>query len=87
MTLRRIEGEIEVSAIGRETARILYEAVKPEIQDSPSERSSMSIHLYEDRVTIKIQALDSASFRASLNSSIRWTRLALDIIETIKSTG
>ncbi|NLM03148.1 MAG: hypothetical protein GX212_07310 [Methanothermobacter wolfeii] len=85
LALRSIQGEIEVSTGDPETALVIYRAVKPEVEDSPSERSSMSIDLDDDLITISISATDSASFRATLNSSIRWVKLSMEMIDTLKS--
>lgn len=45
----------------------------------------MSIDLDDDLITISISATDSASFRAALNSSIRWVKLSMEMIDTLKS--
>ncbi|MDI9618371.1 KEOPS complex subunit Pcc1 [Methanothermobacter sp.] len=81
--LKRIQGSIDISMGNPESASVVYRAVNPEFMDSPSDRSSVSVDLEDDRITIKISARDTASFRAALNSSFRWVRLSLDMIELV----
>ncbi|MDI9614092.1 KEOPS complex subunit Pcc1 [Methanothermobacter sp.] len=83
MGLNRIQGFIEISTGNPESSSVVYRAVKLEFMDSPSGRSSVSVDLEDDRITIKISARDTASFRAALNSSLRWVRLSMDMMELI----
>ncbi|HIH64549.1 KEOPS complex subunit Pcc1 [Methanothermobacter thermautotrophicus] len=83
--LRRIQGVIDIMT-DPESASVIYRAIKPEVMDSPSQRSSMSMELDDGRITIVISAGDSASFRAALNSSLRWVKLSMEILELMGST-
>lgn len=83
MGLKRIQGFIDISTGNPESALVVYRAVKPEFMDSPSRRSFVSMNLEDDRINIKISARDPASFRAALNSSLRWVRLSLDMMELV----
>ncbi|MGB9838424.1 KEOPS complex subunit Pcc1 [Methanothermobacter sp.] len=83
MGLKRLQGFIDISTGNPESASVVYRAVKPEFMDSPSGRSSVSLDLEDDRITISISARDPASFRAALNSSLRWVRLSMDMMELI----
>ena len=50
-----------------------------EFETAPDYRSSMSLTLDEYRILIRIDAEDSTSFRASVNSAIKWIKLSLEI--------
>ena len=50
-----------------------------EFDTAPDFRSSMDIKLDDSKIIIDIHAEDSTSFRASVNSAIKWVKLALEI--------
>jgi KEOPS complex subunit Pcc1 len=79
--LEGIETEIEIEFENQEEAEIVLEAIKPEIDGSPSDRTSVSINIQESRLKMIINADDSASFRASINSYLRWIKLSKEIID------
>lgn len=60
-------------------AKIIYESIILEFETAPDYRSSMSLTLDESRILIRIDAEDSTSFRASVNSAIKWIKLSLEI--------
>jgi len=49
--------------------------------DSPSERTETEIKCKDNLLIIKIIAMDSTSFRASLNSYLRWIDLSKQVLE------
>ena len=55
------------------------ESIILEFETAPDYRSSMSLTLDESRILIRIDAEDSTSFRASVNSAIKWIKLSLEI--------
>lgn len=60
-------------------AEIIYDAIILEFETAPDFRSSMNINLIGSNIEINIDAEDSTSFRASVNSAIKWIKLALEI--------
>lgn len=60
-------------------AKIIYDAILLEFSTAPDFRSSMVIDLDGSNIIINIDAEDSTSFRASINSAIKWINLALEI--------
>ena len=60
-------------------AKIIYDSIILEFNTAPDYRSSMTIELDGCRILIDIDAEDSTSFRASVNSAIKWIKLALEI--------
>lgn len=52
-----------------------------EFETSPDYRSSMDLKLDKDQIIITIDAEDATSFRASINSAIKWIKLSVEINE------
>ena len=67
--------EFEISS----QAKIIYDAIILEFETAPDFRSSMTIELDDSNILIDIDAEDSTSFRASVNSAIKWIKLSLEI--------
>ena len=61
-------------------AEIVIKALEPELDSSPSERSTVKLNLTGKVLDVNIQASDSTSLRASVNSYIRWIMLSLDVL-------
>lgn len=82
--LKSVESEIEIVLDSNLQAQVVFTSVNPEIISSPSQRSSMEMLVKGKSIFLKIKSKDSASFRASLNSSIKWIMLSLDVLELQK---
>lgn len=79
-----IESEIIIDFDDANQAEIIYESVLLEINTSPDFRSHMDLSLSCNKIIINIIARDSTSFRASINSIIKWINLSLEINELVK---
>lgn len=77
--LESIKSDIAIEFENQKQAKIIYESIILEFETAPDYRSSMSLTLDESRILIKIDAEDSTSFRASVNSAIKWIKLSLEI--------
>lgn len=77
--LESIKGDIAIEFENQKQAKIIYESIILEFETAPDYRSSMSLTLDEYRILIRIDAEDSTSFRASVNSAIKWIKLSLEI--------
>ena len=77
--LERVKSDISVEFESDCQAKIIYEAIILEFDTAPDFRSSMTIELDGSMILINIDAEDSTSFRASVNSAIKWIKLALEI--------
>ena len=77
--LERVKSDIAVEFDDDAQAEIVYDAIILEFETAPDFRSSMTIELDGSRILINIDAEDSTSFRASINSAIKWIKLALEI--------
>ena len=77
--LESIKSDIAIEFENQKQAKIIYESINLEFETAPDYRSSMSLTLDEYRILIRIDAEDSTSFRASVNSAIKWIKLSLEI--------
>jgi KEOPS complex subunit Pcc1 len=77
--LERVKSNITVEFESASQAKIIYDAIILEFETAPDFRSSMTIELDGFNIVINIDAEDSTSFRASVNSAIKWIKLALEI--------
>ena len=78
--LEGIETELEIDFENPRDAKIVLGSIKPEISGSPSDRTSVSVDIRDSTLKIVINAQDTASFRASLNSYLRWIKLSKEVI-------
>ena len=72
--LESVKSNIIIEFENESQAKILLE-----FSTAPDFRSSMTIDLDGSNIIINIDAEDSTSFRASINSAIKWIKLALEI--------
>lgn len=77
--LESIKSDIAIEFENQKQAKLIYESIILEFETAPDYRSSMSLTLDESRILIRIDAEDSTSFRASVNSAIKWIKLSLEI--------
>ena len=77
--LERVRSNIAIEFDNVEQAKIIYDSILLEFNTAPDFRSSMTIDLDGSDIIINIDAEDSTSFRASVNSAIKWIKLALEI--------
>ena len=77
--LESIKSDIAIEFENQKQPKIIYESIILEFETAPDYRSSMSLTLDESRILIRIDAEDSTSFRASVNSAIKWIKLSLEI--------
>ena len=77
--LESVKSNISVEFESSSQAKIIYDAIILEFETAPDFRSTMTIDLEGSKILINIDAEDSTSFRASVNSAIKWIKLALEI--------
>jgi KEOPS complex subunit Pcc1 len=77
--LESVKSDIAVEFENESQAKIIYDSIILEFETAPDFRSSMTIELDGSDILINIDAEDSTSFRASVNSAIKWIKLALEI--------
>ena len=77
--LESVKSNIIIEFENESQAKIVYDSILLEFSTAPDFRSSMTIDLDGSNIIINIDAEDSTSFRASINSAIKWIKLALEI--------
>ena len=77
--LESVKSEINIEFENSKQAEIIYDSIILEFQTAPDYRSSMDLTLKDNCIIINIDAQDSTSFRASVNSAIKWINLSLQI--------
>lgn len=77
--LESVKSDIVVEFENSRDAQIVYDSIILEFDTAPDYRSSMTLELDGKNILISIDAEDSTSFRASINSAIKWIKLALEI--------
>lgn len=82
--LEGIETEIEIEFENPEEAKIVLGSIKPEINGSPSDRTVVNVNVQESKLKMVIHAQDTTSFRASVNSYLRWIKLSKEVIDLKK---
>jgi KEOPS complex subunit Pcc1 len=78
--LEGVETDLEIEFSSPEEAEIVLRSIKPEINGSPSDRTSVRVKINDSTLKIVIDAQDTVSFRASLNSYLRWIKLSNEVI-------
>jgi KEOPS complex subunit Pcc1 len=79
--LHGVEIQLEVELDSQKEAEILYKALKPEIKSSHSSRTTSSVKIKDKKLILEVQARDSTSLRASVNSYLRWINLSRQILD------
>ena len=77
--LTSVKSRIDVEFDNSQQAKIIYDSIILEFKTAPDYRSSMDLTLEGNSIVINIDAQDSTSFRASVNSAIKWINLSLQI--------
>lgn len=65
-------------------AHIIHSVLKPELLSAPSDRASVEFARRKNEIKLGIKAADAASFRAALNSYMRWIMVSLQVIDLEK---
>ena len=83
--LESVKSDIVVEFENADQAKIVYDSILLEFETSPDYRSSMDLKLDKNSIIITIDAEDATSFRASINSAIKWIKLSVEINELTES--
>ena len=76
-----VEGVIELSFPDEETAKVVYESVLYEHESVPYRRSRIEFLREGNRIIIRFLARDNSALRGTLNSYLRWIKVAMDSLE------
>lgn len=84
MTLKNVKTEFEMEFETCWEAEVVLKSLEVEINSSPSERSSTQLKQVNKTLVLDINATDTTSLRAALNSYLRWIMLSYDILKLKK---
>ncbi|MEM3736923.1 MAG: KEOPS complex subunit Pcc1 [Candidatus Bathyarchaeia archaeon] len=76
--------EINLSLSSEALARIILEALMPEIQRLPTKRSKVALKVEDDVLSLLVEAADVSALRASLNSYCWWILCLIRVLEEIE---
>ncbi|MCD6558406.1 MAG: hypothetical protein J7K57_00765 [Palaeococcus sp.] len=76
-----IEGFIEIEFPSEEIARVVYESVLIEDKSVPYRRTRTRLLLEGKRIKLEFTAKDNSALRGTLNSYLRWIKVALDTLD------
>lgn len=76
---QHVKAEFEIKFESMEDAEVVLKTIKPEIKTAPSDRSSVTASLKEGVLYLTIDAADTHSLRASINSYLRWIILSSEV--------
>ena len=74
-----VKAEFKIKFDSLDEAKLVLKSIEPEIQTAPSEKSSVKINLDGKTLKLIIDAEDTSSFRASVNSYFRWITLSHEV--------
>lgn len=84
-TIDCIEMMVNIKLEDENTCDLLYDALVLESTYNPNERAQADLEKDNDTLILKINAKDSISARASINSFMKWINLSLQIISLSKN--
>ena len=79
--MNRIKGTIEIEFPSEEIAKIVYESVLFEHISVPYRRSEIEFKKEGNRIVLHFTAQDNSALRGTLNSYLRWIKVAMDVVE------
>lgn len=74
-----IKAEFKIKFDTIEEAEVVLKTIEPELKSAPSDRSSVTTKLNAETLYLIIDAEDTPSLRASINSYLRWIILSCEI--------
>ncbi len=74
-----VKAEFKIKFENSDEAKVVLRSIEPELQTAPSDRSSVKVNLDGDTLKLIIDAEDTPSLRASVNSYLRWIILSCEV--------
>jgi len=81
MTLESVKTELEIEFDNPWEAYVVAKSLEVEIDSSPGDRTSTRFKRVNNILKLEVDAVDSTSQRAALNSYLRWIILAVDVLK------
>ena len=74
-----VKAEFKIKFDSSADAKVVLKSIEPELQTAPSDRSSVKVKLDGNTLKLIIDAEDTPSLRASVNSYLRWIILSCEV--------
>ncbi|RJS67971.1 hypothetical protein CW680_00815 [Candidatus Bathyarchaeota archaeon] len=84
-TASKAYATIRISLPSERESAIIYKALKPETESSPTPRSKVNIDKDGKTLTLTFKASDTTALRAAVNSYLRWIMLLDDTYSKIEN--
>ncbi len=75
------KAEFKLTLGSEQEAYAIYNALKPETTAGLSDRAGVKLRLMENILSLDIRAIDTASFRACVNTYSRWISMSKSLTE------
>ena len=79
------EAEVTINCFSRHQLGILFEALKPEVENNSYSRSKVNLRIKEEKLMLSVNAADSVALRATLNTYLRWISVIYDMFSLLDS--
>jgi KEOPS complex subunit Pcc1 len=83
--INKIEMTIELSFKDQQITNLVFNALLLESDYNPTERAQANLKNKEKSILLTINASDTASARAALNSFLKWINLSIELISLIEN--
>ncbi|WP_048146522.1 KEOPS complex subunit Pcc1 [Pyrococcus abyssi] len=80
MKPKRVQGKIVIEFPSEDIAEVVYTSVLYEHVSVPYRRSRVNFRREGRRIVLEIEANDSSAMRGTVNSYLRWIKVALDVL-------
>ncbi len=80
-----ISSIIQINLNSEKNAKIVFKVLTPEVKSQLGRRALANIEQEDSQILLKIFAKDKNSFRATMNSFLRWIDGTISIIELFES--
>ncbi len=86
-SINSINITVEIQVSDSQICNLLYETLVLESGYNPNDRSQVNLAFDNNLLILKINAKDSVSARASINSFMKWINLSLQIISMTENAN
>ncbi|MHA1952763.1 MAG: KEOPS complex subunit Pcc1 [Candidatus Heimdallarchaeaceae archaeon] len=83
--IKRLEIDFEFEMENEKISNLLYETLILESNYNPNDRAKTSLEVHKNVLKLKINAMDSVSARAAINSYLKWINLSIQLINQIET--
>ena len=83
----KAQAVIHLNFSSEKQLKVVLEALKPETRTPPTRRSKVQIMSEGNSLTLSFEATDTSALRAAINSYLRQTSMAIDVIKLIEESS